>query len=101
VSELELNIHLDVPDEEKVRARLEKPRLRGLRSLGQPDVCLRKATKDDGFEYYEMLFVYVDDIRTLIIAQITADSKKVELHDDRENRRIAADTSLSSLLSDC
>jgi hypothetical protein len=30
-----------------------------------PDVWLRKATKDDWFEYYEMLFVYVDDILTL------------------------------------
>jgi hypothetical protein len=27
-----------------------------------PDVWLRKAAKDDGFEYYKMLFVYVDDI---------------------------------------
>jgi hypothetical protein len=30
-----------------------------------PDVWLRKATKDDGYEYYEMLFVYVDDILAL------------------------------------
>ena len=29
------------------------------------DVWLRKAAKDDGFEYYEMLFVYVDDILAL------------------------------------
>jgi hypothetical protein len=27
-----------------------------------PNVWLRKAAKDDGFEYYKMLFVYVDDI---------------------------------------
>ena len=27
-----------------------------------PDVWIRPATRDDGFEYYEMLFVYVDDI---------------------------------------
>jgi hypothetical protein len=26
---------------------------------------LRKATKDDWFEYYEMLFVYIDDILAL------------------------------------
>jgi hypothetical protein len=37
-----------------------------------------KATKDDGFEYYEMLFVYVEceDILAIITAQITADSNK-------------------------
>ena len=55
---------------------LRSLRLRGLKSRGQPDVCLRRATKDDGFEYYEMLFVYVDDIRTVITAQITTDSNK-------------------------
>ena len=27
-----------------------------------PDVWIRPATRDDGFEYYEMLFVYVDNI---------------------------------------
>jgi hypothetical protein len=32
---------------------------------GDPDVWLCKATKDNGFEYYEMLFVYVDDILAL------------------------------------
>jgi hypothetical protein len=30
-----------------------------------PDVWFRKAAKDDGFEYFEMLFVYVDDILAL------------------------------------
>jgi hypothetical protein len=30
-----------------------------------PDIWLRKAAKDDGFEYYEMLFVYVHDILAL------------------------------------
>jgi hypothetical protein len=30
-----------------------------------PNVWLRKAAKDNGFEYYEMLFVYVDDILAL------------------------------------
>jgi hypothetical protein len=29
---------------------------------GNPDVYVRKAVKPCGFEYYEMLFVYVDDI---------------------------------------
>lgn len=39
-----------------------------LRDLGyestkaDPDVWIRPAMRDDGFEYYEMLFVYVDDI---------------------------------------
>jgi hypothetical protein len=31
-------------------------------TLADPDVWLRPAARDDGFEYYEMLFVYVDDI---------------------------------------
>jgi hypothetical protein len=31
-------------------------------SLADPDVWLRAAVRDDGFEYYEMLLVYVDDI---------------------------------------
>jgi hypothetical protein len=30
-----------------------------------PDVWIRKAVREDGFEYYEMLFVYVDDILSL------------------------------------
>jgi hypothetical protein len=38
----------------------------GLQVLeGDPDVWLHKAAKDDGFEHYEMLFVYVDDILAL------------------------------------
>ena len=37
---------------------LRSVRLRGLRSLGQPDVWLQNATKENGFEYHEMLFVY-------------------------------------------
>ena len=42
-----------------------------LRDLGfestqaDPDVWIRPAVRDDGFEYYEMLFVYVDDILAL------------------------------------
>jgi hypothetical protein len=42
-----------------------------LRDLGydstkaDPDVWIRKAAKDNGHEYYEMLFVYVDDILAL------------------------------------
>jgi hypothetical protein len=34
-------------------------------SKADPDVWLRKAVKDDGHKYYEMLFVYVDDILAL------------------------------------
>ena len=30
-----------------------------------PDVWIRAATRDDGYEYYEMLFVYVDDILSI------------------------------------
>jgi hypothetical protein len=30
-----------------------------------PDVWIRKAVRDDGHQYYEMLFVYVDDILAL------------------------------------
>jgi hypothetical protein len=39
-----------------------------LRDLGfvsttaDPDVWIRAAVRDDGFEYYEMLLIYVDDI---------------------------------------
>ena len=31
-------------------------------SKADPDVWMREAVKDDGHKYYEMLFVYVDDI---------------------------------------
>ena len=34
-------------------------------TLADPDVYLRKAVKPDGMKYYEMLFVYVDDILCL------------------------------------
>jgi Reverse transcriptase (RNA-dependent DNA polymerase) len=34
-------------------------------SRADPDVWMRAATRDDGHEYYEMLFVYVDDILVL------------------------------------
>ena len=35
-------------------------------SKADPDVWLRKAVKENGFEYYEMLlFVYIDDILAL------------------------------------
>jgi len=39
-----------------------------LRDLGyeltkaDPDIWIQRAVKPDGYEYYEMLFVYVDDI---------------------------------------
>jgi hypothetical protein len=42
-----------------------------LRDLGyeslraDPDVWMRKAARDDGHQYYEMLFVYVDNILAL------------------------------------
>ena len=31
-------------------------------SLADPDVCYRAATKPDGFQHYEYLLAYVDDI---------------------------------------
>jgi hypothetical protein len=34
-------------------------------SLADPDVWYRVATKDDGFEYYKYLMVYIDDILLL------------------------------------
>jgi hypothetical protein len=34
-------------------------------SRADPDVWMRKAVRDDGHQYYEMLFVYVDDILAL------------------------------------
>ena len=61
-----------------------------LRDLGyestkaDPDVWIRKAVRDDGHKYYEMLFVYVDDILALshkaeeAIKEITAYFKAKE-----------------------
>jgi hypothetical protein len=40
-----------LPDKEQSEQGLRSLGLRSLRNLGQPDVWLRKATKDDGFEY--------------------------------------------------
>jgi hypothetical protein len=34
-------------------------------SLADPDVWYREATKPDGFQYYEYLLAYVDDILVL------------------------------------
>jgi hypothetical protein len=31
-------------------------------SVADPDVWIRAATREDGYEYYEMLLVYVDDV---------------------------------------
>ena len=31
-------------------------------TLADPDIWIREAVHEDGFKYYEMLFVYVDDI---------------------------------------
>jgi hypothetical protein len=39
--------------------------LRYTSSKADPDVWMRAAVRDDGHEYYEMLFVYVDDILAL------------------------------------
>ncbi len=39
-------------------------------SLADPDVWLRPATKDSGFEYYEYILVYVDDILVLSAAPL-------------------------------
>ena len=47
-------------------------------TLADPDVWIREAFYEDGFKYYEMLFVYVDDIlavshkATNVIKGITA-----------------------------
>ena len=30
--------------------------------LAYPDVWIRQSVREDGFKYYEMVFVYVDDI---------------------------------------
>jgi hypothetical protein len=86
--------NLFYPIKEKSEQGLRSLRLRGLRSLGQPDICLRRATKDDGFkyyddgfEYYEILFVYVNDILTLITAQTTADSNNEGSMKGVSNRR--------------
>ena len=42
-------------------------------SKANPDVWLRKAVRDDGHKYYEMLFVYVDDIVSACIKIIKSD----------------------------
>ena len=31
-------------------------------TLADPDVWIQEAVREDGFKYYEMLFLYVDDI---------------------------------------
>ena len=47
-------------------------------TLADPDVWIREAVHEDGFKYYEMLFVYVDDILAVlhkakdVIKEITA-----------------------------
>ena len=35
-------------------------------TLTDPDVWIREAVCEDGFKYYEMLFVYVDDILAVL-----------------------------------
>jgi hypothetical protein len=39
-------------------------------SLADPDVWYRPATKPDGFEYYEYILVYVDDILVVSAAPL-------------------------------
>ena len=45
--------------------------------MADPDAWIREAVRDDSFKYYEMLFVYVDDIlavshkATYVIKEIT------------------------------
>jgi hypothetical protein len=40
-------------------------------SLADPDVWFRPATKDSGFEYYEYILVYVDDVLVVSAAPLT------------------------------
>jgi hypothetical protein len=49
-----------------------------------PDVWLHKATKDGGFEYYEMLFVYVDDILALSHRAMNAIEEITEFYKAKE-----------------
>ena len=47
-------------------------------TLADPDVCIREAVHEDGFKYYEMLCIYVDDILAIshkatdVLKEITA-----------------------------
>ena len=47
-------------------------------TLADPDVWIRESVREDGFKYYEMLFVYVDNILAVlhkvkyVINEITA-----------------------------
>jgi hypothetical protein len=45
---------------------------------GDPDVYIRKAIKPCGFEYYEMLFVYVDDILHISHHKTIADNETMK-----------------------
>jgi hypothetical protein len=44
---------------------LEGPHLRFRRTKADMDVYIRPAVRKDGYEYYEMIFVYVDDLLIL------------------------------------
>ena len=53
---------------------------------GNPDVWIRPETKADGFEYYEMVLVYVDDILCISDdpkATVTRIQATFKLKDDR------------------
>lgn len=55
-------------------------------SKGDPDVWIRAATKPNGFEYYEMILVYVDDILCVSHdpkATMTGIQATFKLKDDR------------------
>jgi hypothetical protein len=72
-------------------------------SKADPDVWMRKAIRDDGHKYYEILFVYVDDILALshkakdAINEITAFYKAKEGSIKPPDIYLGADVSLMQL----
>jgi hypothetical protein len=76
-------------------------------SKADPDVWLRKAAKDDRFEYYEMLFVYVDDILALSHCAKNAIEEITEFYQAKEGSvklpeiYLGANISKMQLLDDC
>ena len=45
-------------------------------TLADPDIWIWEAVREDGFKYYEMLFVYVDDILA-VSHKATDDIKRI------------------------